>query len=159
MAESLRKRIEEELRSVELELTIDIPKELRRAVALGDLRENSEYQTALQRQEFLKARSSELRKRLTDLSMIDLTRVPRDKIGYGSIVILYDADSGDEIEYRLVTSEEADADKGLISTVSPIGRGLMGKQAGDEVTVRTPGGVRNFEVRALKTLHDVEAAG
>lgn len=158
MAESLRKRIEGELRAVENELTVDIPKELRRAVALGDLRENSEYQTALQRQEFLKARSAELRKRLTDLSMIDLTRVPRDRAGYGSVVRLYETDTGEETEYRLVTSEEADADKGLISTVSPIGKSLIGKQAGDEITVRTPGGVRRFELVHLKTLYDSQPA-
>lgn len=158
MAESLRRRIEEELRTVENELTVEIPRELRRAVALGDLRENSEYQTALQRQEFLKARSTELRRRLTDLSMIDLSKVPRDRAGYGSEVKLYDTDTGEEIKYRLVTSEEADANNGLISTVSPIGRSLMGKRAGDEVTVRTPGGSRNFEVVELRTLHDADDA-
>jgi transcription elongation factor GreA len=152
----VRQRIEEELRQLEYELRTELPKELQRAAALGDLRENAEYEAARNRQEYVKLRIEALRKRLGDLAMMDLDRLPRDRAAFGSTVVLYDLDRGEEITYSLVTSEEADADKGLISTSSPIGKSLIGKTEGDEVEVRTPNGVRRFEVVSLKTIHDTQ---
>jgi transcription elongation factor GreA len=150
----VKQRIEEELRQLEYELRTELPRELQRAAALGDLRENAEYESARNRQEYVKLRIEALRKRITDLSMVDLDRLPRDRAAFGSTVIIYDVDRKEEITYRLVVSEEADAEKGLISTSSPIGKSLIGKGEGDEIEVRTPNGLRRFEVISLKTIHD-----
>jgi transcription elongation factor GreA len=133
---------------------VHLPKEIKRALEFGDLRENSEYQTALQRQTMVKARIRELRQRMSEVASIDLSRIPHDKAGYGSSVVLYDSEREEEVTYRLVTPEESDPAGGLISTVSPIGRSLMGKEEGDEVVVSIPSGTRRFEVRKLTTLHD-----
>jgi transcription elongation factor GreA len=108
---------------------------------------------AKQRQDFVGARLAQLKRRLADLSLVNMSNIPKDRAGFGSRVVLYDVDRDTEIEYRLVTSEEADVSKGLISTTSPIGRGLMGKKVGDTCKVTTPNGIREFEVRALQTLH------
>ncbi len=143
-----------ELDELESELRIHLPKEMKRALEFGDLRENSEYQTALQRQTMVKARIRELRQRMSEVSSIDLSRVPRNKAAYGSTLLLHDAERNEEVSYRLVTPEESDPPAGLISTVSPIGRSLMGKEEGDEVTVTTPAGSRRFEIKRLTTLHD-----
>ena len=121
---------------------------------MGDLSENAEFIMAKQRQDYVGARLAQLRQRLADLSLVNLNNIPKDRIAFGSKVILYDLDRDAEIEYRLVTSEEADVSKGLISTTSPIGRGLMGKKAGDTVRVATPNGSREFEIRAVQTIHD-----
>jgi transcription elongation factor GreA len=134
---------------LESELRIHLPKEIKRALEFGDLRENSEYQTALQRQTMVKARIRELRQRISEVSSIDLSKIPHDKASYGSTLVLYDSGRDEEVTYRLVTPAE-----GLISTVSPIGRSLMGKEAGDEVVVSIPSGSRRFEIRRLTTLHD-----
>jgi len=131
-----------------------LPKEINFVHGYGDLRENSEYQTALQRQTMVKARIRELRQRMSEVSSIDLSKVPRGKVGYGSIVVLYDGEREEEVTYKLVTPEETDPPGGLISTVSPVGRSLMGKGEGDEVTVTTPAGSRRFEIKKLTTLHD-----
>jgi transcription elongation factor GreA len=152
----VRQRIEEELKQLEYELRTELPKELQRAAALGDLRENAEYEAARNRQEYVKLRIEALRKRIADLAMMDLDRLPRDRAAFGSTVVLYDIDREEEIKYSLVMSEEADADKGLISTSSPIGKSLIGKTNGDEIEVRTPNGVRRFEVVSLKTIYDTE---
>lgn len=157
MALNIREKLEKEIQHFEHELTIELPKELKRAVALGDLSENAEYHMAKQRQEFVNARLGQLRKRLAELALVDLDKIPNDRAAYGSIVRLYDLDKGEEIEYRLVTSEEAEVSKGRISTSSPIGRGLMGKRPGDEVRVETPNGLKEFEVRGLKTIYDRDA--
>jgi transcription elongation factor GreA len=109
---------------------------------------------AKQRQDFVGARLAQLKRRLADLSLINMANIPKDRIAFGSSVVLYDVDRDVEIEYRLVTSEEADVSKGLISTTSPIGRGLMGKKVGDSVKVTTPNGTREFEVRSLRTIYD-----
>jgi transcription elongation factor GreA len=148
------KKLEDEIQTLEHELNHDLPKELRRARALGDLSENAEFHMAKQRQDIVGARLAQLRKRLADLSLINMSNIPKDRVAFGSRVVLHDLDRDSEVEYRLVTSEEADVSKGLISTTSPIGRALMGKQAGDTVKVATPNGIREFEVRALQTLHD-----
>ena len=138
----------------EIRLTVQ---ELKRARALGDLSENAEYHMAKQRQDIVGARLVQLKRRLASLSLINFNNIPRDRIAFGSRVKLYDVDRDSEIEYKLVTSEEADFSKGLISTTSPIGRALMGKQVGDAVKVGTPNGMREFEVRSLRTIYDKEA--
>src|SRR6266498_5703588 len=154
MVLEVKQRLQAELDELETELRVHLPKEIKRALEFGDLRENSEYQTALQRQNMVKARIRELRQRMSEVSSIDLSRIPRDKASYGSTLVLYDAEREEEVTYRLVTPEESDPAAGLISTVSPIGRSLMGKEAGDEVVVTIPSGSRRFEIRRLKTLHD-----
>ena len=150
----VKQKLQAELDELETELRVHLPKEIKRAREFGDLRENSEYQTALQRQTMVKARIRELRQRMSEVASIDLSRIPHDRAGYGSTLVLYDAAKEEEVTYRLVTPEESDPAAGLISTVSPIGRSLMGKQEGDEVVVSIPAGSRTFEIRRLKTLHD-----
>jgi transcription elongation factor GreA len=142
------------LDELETELRVHLPKEIKRALEFGDLRENAEFRAALDRQNMVKARIVELRQRISEISSIDLSRVPRDKASYGSTLILYDAEKEEEVTYRLVTPEESDPQQGLISTTSPVGKSLMGKEEGDEVIVRTPAGARNFEIRRMTTLHD-----
>ena len=153
MAENSKQKIEEELRQLESELRTEIPRELKRAVALGDLSENAEYEAARNRQDYVRARISNLRKRLADISMIDTSRLPEDRVAYGSTITLYDLDSGEETTYTLVMAEDADISQGRISTVSPIGRGLMGRSEGDEVIITTPSGRRRFELVKLVTIH------
>jgi transcription elongation factor GreA len=148
-------KLEVEIQALEHELNHELPKELKRARALGDLSENAEYIMAKQRQDFVSARLMQLKNRLADLSLINMNNIPKDRIAFGSRVVLYDVDRDVDVEYRLVTSEEADVNKGLISTTSPIGRALMGKKAGDAVTVTTPNGTREFEIRTVLTIHDV----
>jgi len=152
--QEIRKKLQGELDELETELRITLPKEIKRALEFGDLRENSEYQTALQRQTMVKARIRELRQRLSEVNSIDISKIPRDKASYGSTLVLYDAEREEEVTYRLVTPEESDPPGGMISTVSPIGRSLMGKEEGDEVEVTIPSGSRRFEIRRLTTLHD-----
>lgn len=154
MTLEVKQKLQAELDELESELRVHLPKEIKRAREFGDLRENSEYQTALQRQTMVKARIRELRQRMSEVASIDLSRIPRDKAGYGSTLVLYDAHREEEVTYRLVTPEESDPAAGLISTVSPIGRSLMGKEEGDEVVVSIPSGSRRFEIRRLMTLHD-----
>ena len=154
MSTDIKKKLQAQLDELESELFVHLPKEIKRAREFGDLRENSEYQTALQRQTMVKARIRELRQRMSEVSSIDLSKIPRDKASYGSTLVLYDAERDEEVTYRLVTPEETDPAAGLISTVSPIGRSLMGKEEGDEVVVTIPSGSRRFEIRKLKTLHD-----
>jgi transcription elongation factor GreA len=148
------KKLEEEIQVLEYELSNELPKELKRARALGDLSENAEFHMAKQRQDIVAARLVQLKKRLASLSLVNLNNIPKDRIAFGSRVVLYDLDRDAEVEYKLVTSEETDVTKGLISTTSPIGRSLMGKQVGDTCKVTTPNGTREFEVRSLQTLHD-----
>lgn len=148
------KRLQVEIQALEFELKNELPKELKRARALGDLSENAEFHMAKQRQDYVGARLIQLKQRLASLSLINMNNIPKDRIAFGSTVVLYDVDRDAQVEYRLVTSEEADVSKGLISTTSPIGRGLMGKKVGDSVKVTTPNGVREFEVRTLATIFD-----
>lgn len=150
----VKQKLQTELDELESELRVHLPKEIKRAREFGDLRENSEYQTALQRQTMVKARIRELRQRMSEVASIDLSRIPHDKAGYGSTLVLYDSEREEEVTYRLVTPEESDPPAGMISTVSPIGRSLMGKEEGDEVVVSIPSGSRRFEIRKLTTLHD-----
>ena len=154
MTQDIKDRLKAELEELEAELRVHLPREIKRAKEFGDLRENAEYHAALARQQFVQARIRDLRQRLSEISSIDPTKVPHGKVAYGSTVVLYDDERDEELTYRLVTAEESDPPKGLISTTSPIGRSLMGREEGDEVKVTTPGGARNFEIRRLTTLHD-----
>ena len=147
-------KLQEEIQALEHELNHELPRELKRARALGDLSENAEFHMAKQRQDYVGARLSQLKKRLAEFSLVNFGNIPKDKIAFGSKVVLYDIDRDSEIKYRLVTSEEADVSKGLISTTSPIGRSLMGKKLGDSVRVATPNGVREFEIRGVQTIHE-----
>src|ERR1041384_7075260 len=137
MTELIKKKLQDEINSLEHELNHELPRELKKAVAMGDLSENAEYHMAKQRQEFVRARLGQLKKRMGELSLVNLTNIPKDKVAFGSPVKVYDSTKEEELEYKLVTSEEADVSKGLISTTSPIGRSLMGKKVGDEVVVVT----------------------
>ncbi len=154
MPEEIKRKIQEELRQLEAELRTEIPQELKKAVAMGDLSENAEYEAARNRQDYVRARIANLRKRLADLSMIDMSRLPTDRAAYGSTLVLYDLDSSEEITYKLVMAEDSDFAQNKISTTSPIGRGLMGKREGVEVEITTPSGRRRFEVVRLTTIHD-----
>ncbi|MBA3766345.1 MAG: transcription elongation factor GreA [Acidobacteria bacterium] len=152
--QDIKQRLQAELDELESELRVHLPKEIKRALEFGDLRENAEYRAALDRQNIVKARISQLRQRISEISSIDLSRIPHDRAAYGSTLILYDSERAEEVTYRLVTAEESDPQAGLISTSSPVGRSLMGKEEGDEVTVRTPAGARSFEIKRLTTIHD-----
>lgn len=154
MTEHVKRKLQDEIDALEHELNHELPKELKKAVALGDLSENAEYHMAKQRQEFVRARLGNLKKRMGDLSLINMANIPRDRAAIGSTLKVYDNTKEEELEYKLVTSEESDVSKGLISTTSPIGRALMGKRQGDTVTVVTPNGDRELEVLSLKTIHD-----
>ncbi len=155
MPEHIKKKLQEEIDVLEHELNHELPKELKKAVALGDLSENAEYHMAKQRQEFVQARLGQLKKRMSDLSLINMANIPRDRAGLGSTVRIFDNDKNVEIEYKLVTSEESDVTKGQISTTSPIGRALINKKVGDTATIITPGGNREIEILKLVTMHDV----
>jgi len=154
MPEHIKKKLEEEIQTLEYELNVELPRELKKAVAMGDLSENAEYHMAKQRQEFVRARLGQLKRRMADLSLVNMSNIPKDKAALGSTVVVYDSTKEEEIEYKLVTSEESDVAKGLISTTSPIGRALMGKKVGDECTVVTPTGKRELEILKLTTIHD-----
>ena len=149
-----KKKLGDEIRKLDRELKEEIPKALKTAADMGDLSENAEYQSAKERQSYLQARLAHLRERLAKLSMINLNKVPTHKVSYGSKVVLLDLDTDKEVTYKLVTSEESNAKEGLISTASPIGKSLMGHEQGDEVQIRTPGGVKNYQIVQLTTLHD-----
>jgi transcription elongation factor GreA len=155
MTEIIKKKLQDELNTLEHELAYDIPRELKKAAALGDLSENAEYHMAKQRQEFLKARVRQLGQRLADLSLINLNNIPRDKVGLGSTVKVYDNGKNEEVEYHIVTTEEADVANGKISTNSPIGRALLNKKVGDSAMVVTPNGNREMEILKLATMHDL----
>src|ERR1700751_4379318 len=154
MPEHIKKQLQEEIRQLEHELAHELPAEIKKAVAMGDLSENAEYHMAKQRQEFVRARLGQLKKRMAELSLVNMSNIPKDKAALGSTIKVYDSTKDEQIEYKLVTSEESDVSKGLISTTSPIGRALMGKKVGDTATVVTPGGNRELEVLKLITIHD-----
>jgi transcription elongation factor GreA len=151
-----RDRLEKELKALEKEYRQELPKEIHRALQMGDLRENAEYQSALERQHFVKSRITQLQEQLKNLSMIDLSSLPKDRVGLGSSVTVYDAEADKTMTYELVIPDESDFAKGLVSVTSPIGKALIGHREGDEVTVRIPAGTRLFEVVKVVTLHDKE---
>ena len=153
MKARLIKKFEDELMVLEKELKTELPQEIRRARELGDLRENAEYHAAKERQRLVEAHISLLKKRISDIHLMQLDKIPRDKVGFGSTVHLKDG-SGTITIYQLVMPEDADVEHGLISTASPIGRAMLNKEEGDEVTVTTPAGSRQFELVKLSTIHD-----
>jgi transcription elongation factor GreA len=153
MKAQLLKKFEDEIAQLNLELKTELPKEIKRARELGDLRENAEYHAAKERQRLVEARISMLQKRVGEISMMNLDRIPHDRVGFGSSVTVRE-DGGPEVVYQLVMPEDADAERGWISTSSPIGRAFLNRQEGDEVEVRTPNGTRRFEIVKLVTIHD-----
>lgn len=154
--EAVRKKLQDELAALEDELHTKLPKEIQKAREFGDLRENAEYKAALERQSIVRARIMQIRQRLGEVESIDVSKIPTDRVAYGSSVVLFDIEKEEKVRYRLVTSEESDPENGLISTVSPIGQALMGREEGDEVKVKTPTGVRTFEISRLTTIHEQE---
>jgi transcription elongation factor GreA len=153
MKEKLLKRFEDEVATLERELRTDLPKEIQRARELGDLRENAEYQAARERQTYVQARLAMLKRRVHEIALMNLDRIPHGKAGFGSTVTLRES-TGHELVYQLVMPEDAEAGKGLISTSSPIGRAILNREEGDEVVVSTPAGPRRFEILKLITIHD-----
>jgi transcription elongation factor GreA len=150
-----KKKLHDEIMALEYELRNELPKEILKARAHGDLSENAEYHAAKERQGFVNARLNQLKQRMAEMSMVDFSKIPHDRVGLGSRVVLLDVKKDEEITYNLVTSEEADAASGRISTNSPIGRGLLGKEAGDVVKVQIPGGMREFEILKFTTIHEM----
>jgi transcription elongation factor GreA len=157
MSTDPRKKLEEEIQSLEKELREELPRALKTAAALGDLSENADYSAARERQDFVRVRLSQLKQRAADLAMVNFDKIPRDRISLGSNVELLDVDKNEKVTYRLVTSEDADVTKGLISTTSPIGRSLLNKREGDTVEVKIPSGTRVFEVLHFTTMHDQQS--
>ena len=154
MKARLIKRFEDEIATLDRELKHELPKEIQRARELGDLRENAEYHAAKERQCLVEARLSMLRARVSELSLMNLDSLPHDRAALGSRVELLASD-GETVNYELVMPEDADPGKGLVSTASPIGRAIVGKEEGDEIHVTTPAGVREFELIRLTTIHEV----
>jgi transcription elongation factor GreA len=150
----IKKKLQDEIDSLEHELNVELPKEIAVARAHGDLSENAEYKYAKERQGYVNAKIGHLKKRMGDLGMLNLTNIPKDRSGYGSRIVVIDLQRSVELEYKLVSSEEADVEKGLISTTSPIGRALLNRRVGDEVLVATPAGQKEFEVVRLVTIHE-----
>jgi transcription elongation factor GreA len=154
MTEQIKRKLQEEMNVLEHELVHELPKEIKKAAALGDLSENAEYHMAKQRQEFVKARLRQLGARMAELALINMDNIPKDRVGLGSTVRVYDNSKNAEVEYKLVTSEESDVTAGKISTSSPIGRALLNKKVGDSAVVVTPKGNRDMEILNLTTIHD-----
>jgi transcription elongation factor GreA len=153
--EELIKKLQAEIAALELEFRVELPKEILKARAHGDLSENAEYHAAKERQGYVNARLGQLNARLREISMIDMSKIPTDRVGLGSTVVVLDYNKDEKITYKLVTSEDVDVAKGLISTSSPIGRGLLGKNVGDTVKIQIPGGMREMEIVELTTIHGV----
>jgi transcription elongation factor GreA len=154
MKAALIRRFENEIAALERELTQDLPKEIQRAREHGDLRENAEYHAAKERQRFVEARVSMLRQRVSEIQLMDVSRIPKDRAGFGSKLTI--RENGTTATFELVMPEDSNPDRGLISVASPVGRALVGKEEGDEVTAPTPAGVRRFEIIKLVTIHDEE---
>ena len=150
----IKKKLQDEIGVLEYEYLVELPREILKARAHGDLSENAEYHAAKDRQGFLNARIGQLKKRLAEMSMVDFSKIPHNKVGLGSTVVVLDVKRDAEVTYYLVTSEEADAANGRVSTTSPIGRALLNKEVGDEVKVVSPGGTKDLEIRKLTTIHD-----
>jgi transcription elongation factor GreA len=151
--EELKKKLQEEINALEIELRVELPREILKARAHGDLSENAEYHAAKERQSWVSARLAQVSGRLREISMIDMSKIPHDRVGLGSTVIVLDVVKEERVRYKLVTSEEVDVSKGMISTSSPIGRGLLGKHVGDTVKIQIPDGTREMEIIELITIH------
>jgi transcription elongation factor GreA len=153
MKDRLLKKFQDEVQALERELKLELPKEIKRARELGDLRENAEYAAAKERQRLVEARISMLKKRMSEIALINVDRIPADRAGFGSTIEVIE-DTGEKLVFQLVMPEDADAAKGLISTTSPIGRAFLNREPGETVKVTTPGGTREFEIVKLTTIHD-----
>ncbi|MDP9171268.1 MAG: transcription elongation factor GreA [Acidobacteriota bacterium] len=151
----IKKKLEDEILALEYELRNELPREILKARAHGDLKENAEYHAAKERQGFVNARIGNLQKRLSEFSMIDFSKIPHDRVGLGSRVVVLDVAKDEKISYYVVTSEEADAANGRISTGSPIGKSLLGKEVGDTVKLQVPGGAKELEILELQTIHEI----
>ena len=156
--EELIKKLEAEIAALDTEFRVELPREILRAREYGDLSENAEYHAAKERQAWVNARLAQLKGRLREISMIDMSTIPKDRVGLGSQVTVLDIRKEERITYRLVTSEDVDVAKGLISTASPIGRGLLGKRVGDEIKIAIPGGAREMEIVELLTIHQLASS-
>ncbi len=152
----IKKKLQDEIDHLSHELSVELPKEIAVARSHGDLSENAEYKFAKERQSLVNAKISQLKKRMGDLGMLNLGSIPKDRSGYGSRIIVLDIQRETRIEYKLVSTEEADAERGMISTTSPIGKALLNRKVGDEIEVATPAGKKEFEVVRLITIHDEE---
>ncbi len=155
MLEELKSRLDEEISRLSHELQVVLPKAIQKAVEHGDLRENSEYKSALERQQFVQARLNHLTRRRAELSNVDLTAIPADRVGFGSRVTVSDVRSGDEETYTLVFGDFIDIEVGQVSLASPLGQTLLGGRVGDEVTLQLPRGARNLRIEKLTTLHEM----
>jgi transcription elongation factor GreA len=156
--DDLKKKLQEEITALDYELRNELPKEILKARAHGDLSENAEYHAAKERQSWVSARLGQLQARLREFSMVDLSKIPRDRVGLGSQVVVLDLKKDEEFTYNLVVSEEADVANGKISTSSPIGRGLLGKQVGDTVNIQIPDGTKQLEILSLTTIYDLASS-
>ena len=150
----IKKKLHDEITALEYELHVELPKEILKARAHGDLSENAEYHAAKERQGFVNARLNQLKRRVAEMSMVDFSKIPHGRVGLGSTVVVLDNQREEEITYNLVTTEEADAKNGKISTTSPIGKALLGKEVGDVARVQSPGGSKELEILKLTTIHD-----
>ena len=154
----IKKKLEEEIRTLDHELKVALPKEIQRAREYGDLRENAEYKAAKERQSYLQARISQLHSRLAALTRMNLDKIPHDKVGLGSTVQIKDTATGESVSYEIVTPEESDPANGKISPSSPIGKCLLNHEEGDVVEVKVPSGTREYEILRLVTIYDQAAA-
>ena len=154
MSSDIRKKLEEEISVLEKELREELPRALKTAAALGDLSENADYSAARERQDFVRVRLGQLKQRAAELSMINFEKIPRDRISLGSKVVVLDVDKDEKVTFTLVTTEDANAPLGLISTTSPIGRSLLNKRQGDTVEVIIPAGTRTFEILSFTTMYE-----
>ena len=150
----IKKRLQDEITQLDYELKVTLPKEILKAREHGDLRENAEYKTAKERQSFLQARVAQLHRRLAALSLVNLDKIPRGKVGLGSVVTVKQEDTGDEVVYEIVVTEDADPTIGRISPSSPIGKCLLGHEEGDTVEVKVPSGTKTYDITRLVTIHD-----
>ena len=153
MIEALKAKLEAELQRLQHELNVVLPGEIRRAVELGDLRENSEYKSALERQQFVQARLGQLRQRLSKLSQIDIAQIPTDRVGLGSKVVVVDVKTNENEEYYLVFGDAIEYEDGHVTMSSPIGRALQGRAVGDVVMLRLPASTRQLRILELRTIH------
>ena len=150
----IKKRLQDEIQALETELRVHLPKEILKAREHGDLRENAEYKAAKERQSYLEARTAQLHRRLAALNMVNLDRIPRDKVGLGSTVHVREEETGEEKVFEIVVPEDSDPTIGRISPSSPIGKCLLGNEEGDSVEVKVPSGTKHFEITRLVTMHD-----
>ena len=154
MVIDIKKRLQDEILTLQTELRVHLPKEIQKAREHGDLRENAEYKAAKERQSYLEARAAQLHRRLAALNMVNLDRIPRDKVGLGSTVHVRQEDTGEDRVFEIVVPEDSDPSIGRISPSSPIGKCLLGSEVGDSVEVKVPAGTKEYEITKLVTIHD-----